>query len=693
MTVQELNKNVQAIASSTGTATFMFDSIPVSQTWTFTVTIPNEPDTTTTTATSGADIFGNFTGSNSWGPIQLGTNDQLVLTSIGLIPGTQYIATITGVAHTVQEPPVTWPAAYADAVTTSTQQLFLSNPQPTYSGGTLLWSTSQVITLQSLWRSMWIAIKWTGGASQNITVIGNQSGLTYTTFQPPYFQNSNVTFYRVPILNGVDTTVTLTASSNATFSIWYGADLSQVDVAIYPDAITGVTISNAVNTNTFGTITTIDPLYMVPSGGQQTLSLNIATGATNVLPVPPYGYQYRIHSVNKTSTFGVGLGVTFSAAGAPATANTAGTNITGASGANYQAITTDGKYLYTGDTAGVGVINVATNTVLTTITLPGSAPGNAIGVLGSTYALVSYSTGVSQYVAIIAVATNTIVSTLGPFATGAYFATHPSGAYFWLWFPSSTNIYQYSASTFSLTNTYSLPAGQTTINPNPQGNFSPDGLYFYLNCTNGTFTGPIRVATATPGVLVAAYQNANSTPHTHATFTYVSSNGCLYYSGNTASNNVVVLNASTMSLITNVTTTASTTSGNTFVLPNQLYVYVLNATLGTNTVQAINTATNTITATVSVGGSLFSGEGSITPNGSYIYCSNNTVITPININQIVPFANLLDGSASGNTAPTLLLNGRLIPNSIYANNTSTAAANIEIGYDVVPLYPNPLPQT
>lgn len=698
MTVQTLDKNVQATASATGTATFLFDAIPVSQTWTFTVTIPGAPDTTSTTAASGADLYGNFTGSNSWGPIQLGANDQLVLTSTGLIPGTQYIATITGVAHTVVEPPPVWPAAYADAVTTSTQQLFLSNPQPTYTAATLTYSTSSTITLQPQWRSIWVAIKWTGGASEALTIVGNQSGLTYATFQPPYFQNTNVTFYRVPVLNGVDTTVTLTASSNATFSIWYGADLAEIDVAIYPDAMTGITIANAFNTNTFGTITTIDPLYMVPSGGQQTLALNIATGSTNVLPVPTYGYQYRIHSLNKTSTFGAGLGVTFSAAGAPATANTfISTSITGLSGLSRMTITADGKYLYVWGTSTITVVNLATNTILTTISPSGVSATGFIAAIGSSYVWASYATGSGTFVAVINVTTNTIVSTINTTSisssSGVNIAVHPSTTYAWLFVATGTSIYQYSTSSYSLTNTYSMPAGQSVATLNSEGNFDTAGLYFYVNATNGTYTGPIRIAVSAPSTLVAAYQTSTSTPNNAALFTYCSANGLLYYSGGAATNNVTVLTASTMTFVANITTSTSTTASATVINPNQQYVYVANATLGTNSIQVISTTTNTIVAIATSSGSLFGVGTAITPTGSYIYQSNSTVVSIMNVNQIVPFANLLDGATTGATAPTLLLNGRLINNSIYANNTSSAAANIEIGYDLVPLYPNPLPQT
>jgi hypothetical protein len=96
-------------------------------------------------------------------------------------------------------------------------------------------------------------------------VTGNQSGLTYEPFTPPYLQ-APATFFRFPLVSGIDTSVTITFEAACT--AWYGADLADIDTATYSTSGGGLL-----------TVTFELPYTYSVSG-----LLAVPSGATNYLP-------------------------------------------------------------------------------------------------------------------------------------------------------------------------------------------------------------------------------------------------------------------------------------------------------------------------------------------------------------------------------------------------------------------------
>ena len=330
--IQQLSKNVSVVADSTGAAVFTFESIPVSQTWIFTVNIPGAEDTALTTGSSGASVYGQWKGSNSFGPIQLGTAEQLVLTSVGLVPGVLYVASINGYAATSEDVPPVYPTAYADTVTTSQQQIVLINATNTVPVSTNI-NTTYRINVQPGYRSIYAVgvFPTDPGAGFNgwrITATGVQSGTTYQPFIPPYF-NANTSGsgaypdtlnVRFAILNGVDTQIDVkfvaTGSAAGTaYNLIIGADLANVDTSIYyanSNETTGtktkygtIPVSNIEFLDGLGNYETL-PIYAVEYGGLQSSTVNLSGIAqATLIPGISAGQAIRLHSAtvyNGTST-------------------------------------------------------------------------------------------------------------------------------------------------------------------------------------------------------------------------------------------------------------------------------------------------------------------------------------------------------------------------------------------------------
>ena len=218
--IQTLNMPQVATADATGAATFQWSMVPSGQVWQAILNCPTAPDTAVFSATAGADSLGSFRGANVWGPVQLNMGFTLQVTAAGLIPGTQYVFNMLGTGFTSGVPADVYPTAYADSVTTSTEQIFLAGPLTVAPGG------NQEVTLSSLWRSVWVVTDSAGAP----TVVGDQSGLSYVPFTPPYVASPGA-FYRFPLISGIDTSVTITWKN--TGKVWYGADLASIDTVSY----------------------------------------------------------------------------------------------------------------------------------------------------------------------------------------------------------------------------------------------------------------------------------------------------------------------------------------------------------------------------------------------------------------------------------------------------------------------------
>ena len=82
MTVQSLNYTVAGTSTAAGVISFTFPAIPISQTWTGTIIVPGSPDTANFSAVVGATSVGEWKAGNTWGPVQLPANNQLVVNGV-----------------------------------------------------------------------------------------------------------------------------------------------------------------------------------------------------------------------------------------------------------------------------------------------------------------------------------------------------------------------------------------------------------------------------------------------------------------------------------------------------------------------------------------------------------------------------------------------------------------------------------
>ena len=271
MTVQPLNYTPTAVTDSSGTCTFTFQQTPVTQTWTATVNIPGAPDTAITTAYTNGNPTASWQGSNTYGPLQLGNGQQLTLTCTGMAPFTNYQATAIGHVFTVEQPPITWPTAYADSVTTGSQQIFLESGNFPFNGDGAF-GNFIITPASNLYRSFTV-YQWVTDAvgtisGQNLTlVLGNQSGYNPYPTNLPYLGPVQFEgFYpalRFPLINGTDTDYTiqigisLAFPASGTLNYVIVGDLQNTDVAVYN--------ADGGTLNVAGTVT------VVPSGQQHVI--------------------------------------------------------------------------------------------------------------------------------------------------------------------------------------------------------------------------------------------------------------------------------------------------------------------------------------------------------------------------------------------------------------------------------------
>lgn len=206
-----------ATADATGAASFSFPAVAAGTYQLGTINCSTAPDTANFDAYTGADHFIAFKGTNPRGPVYLQSNDLLNVDAVGLIPGTIYTVTFQGVFVVNGIPELVYPSSDADVVTTSTEQIFMDGP--------LTDVDAIQVTLQPAWRSIWVV----ANEGTVPTVVGNQSGISYEAFTPPYVE-APAAFYRFPIIVGLDTDVTLTLGDD---TWWYGADLADIDTVSY----------------------------------------------------------------------------------------------------------------------------------------------------------------------------------------------------------------------------------------------------------------------------------------------------------------------------------------------------------------------------------------------------------------------------------------------------------------------------
>ena len=269
MTVQPLNYTPTALTDNSGTCTFTFQQTPVTQTWTATLNIPGAPDTAITTAYTNGNATAQWQGSNTYGPLQLGNGQQLTLTCTGMAPLTNYQATAIGHVFTVEQPPITWPTAYADSVTIGSQQILLESGNFDFVANAPQ-SQSFTIPASILYRSFTV-YQWVTNAVgitvaiDLVSVTGTQSGYSAISTKLPYvgpvLYGGFYPAQRYPLIDGTDTTYTVTVgitpNGSGTLNYVIVGDLQNTDVAVYN--------ADGGTLNVAGTVT------VVPSGQQHVI--------------------------------------------------------------------------------------------------------------------------------------------------------------------------------------------------------------------------------------------------------------------------------------------------------------------------------------------------------------------------------------------------------------------------------------
>jgi hypothetical protein len=190
-------------------------------------------------------------------------------------PLTNYQATSIGHVFTVEQPPITWPTAYADSVTTSTQQVILASGNGAGNGSEYFYNKEVIVTLQQTFRSITIVAWWSNVVGTGGTVMigdpsgpypnlitGVQSGLSYAPTLLPYLLTTSQLCVRFAVDYLVDQQVEIPLNftpptGNGQYNWVVLGDLQDTDVAVY----------NAMGTslNVAGTVT------VVPSGQQHVI--------------------------------------------------------------------------------------------------------------------------------------------------------------------------------------------------------------------------------------------------------------------------------------------------------------------------------------------------------------------------------------------------------------------------------------
>lgn len=482
--IQPINASSSQVSGNDGTATFTFPYIALGQVWTVSANCAFAPDTALFTAFTGASNFGSWIGSNTWGAIQLGGGDQLVISAVGLIPNQTYQMQLLGSAVTGGEPGISTPGAYSDSVTSSTEQLYFSTVQvPSLAAFTPL-----VLTVQPRWRSIWLLFNKTNLGYGSITVLGNQSGTTYQAFVPPYTPSNTYQFYRYAIIAGIDTSVTVSITTQTfSYQMWYGADLAPVDTAVYSDTPAGLQVQNGVDTSgntipmvvTFAAGSGVTSFQTNMSGLSPQTASTGAVSLTGVLGVPNGG-------LNTTSTAvgAIPIGIS-TAAYSPLSIGANGTFL-GSNGttASWQSISaTAGVNSWSGGTTGLLPNNPTGGNIVLTGTLA-TANGGLNTTTSPAVGSIPLGSSTSAYTPLAIGAATSVLTSNGTTASWVVPTSSGGGVV-----PTATKTTNYTA----VANDYVVmnvsAAAVITMPASP---------------TNGATVGAINLATSTASVTFAA---------------------------------------------------------------------------------------------------------------------------------------------------------------------------------------------
>ena len=196
---QGFAKNVAAVSSSSGTATFTFRSPPQGFTWTGTLSCASAPVGAVFLASIGADSWGDWGGNSVFGPIQCNAQGQLVVSATGLAASTTYVMAWVGSSDPSDYVASIWPDTNSTALTaqvtiTPTAVIYFNDTASYVStGGTGTKTTSKTFTPGVTVNSVNIQLAGFGGSGglvpSNGFAVGGTGGSTGYVFLAPTMAN------------------------------------------------------------------------------------------------------------------------------------------------------------------------------------------------------------------------------------------------------------------------------------------------------------------------------------------------------------------------------------------------------------------------------------------------------------------------------------------------------------------------
>ena len=377
-----------------------------------------------------------------------------------------------------------------------------------------------------------------------------------------------------------------------------GATTNSINVTTAGNYTVTVTGTNTCSATSTATTITANPTPDVNQPANQVVCNNNATAAVT--------FSGSVSGTNfnwTNNTTSIGL----AASGSGDIASFTATNATNAPVTATVTVTpsTGGAFAYIANfvSNNVSVINLATNTVVTTIAVGSGPQGIAISPDNSkVYVTNSNSNTVSQ----INTATNTVTATIpvGSFPRGV--VVSPDGSRLYVANSTSSNVSVINTATNSLIT--NVPTGGTAT----WITITPDGNFIYVSNLNSANVAVINTATNTLTTTITV----GSTPRGIT----ITPDGSKVYVSNSGASSVSVINTATNTVIGGPIPVGANPNG-ICTLPDGSIVYVANQ--GSGNVSRINTTTNTVVGSpITVG----AGPNGIyrTPDGSKVYVANNS---------------------------------------------------------------------
>ncbi len=273
-------------------------------------------------------------------------------------------------------------------------------------------------------------------------------------------------------------------------------------------------------------------------------------------------------------------------------------------------MTPDGKFFYVIADGQVYVIDRVTGTTVADIPDPDTPLALAISPDGSHVYVANNFNGVG----VISTATNTLVSQVVTASPVSDVAVTPDGTQIFAALNTIDQVIDISASTLTITHTYSVGNNPTSVAIVPSGNYA-----FVTN------QRPSELLVA--DTITAKVTTADTFMHDPVGVVAAPALDRVYVS-NKQTDNVSVVSTTSHRTVANIP--VGRNPGDLVITPDQSTVYVVNqagpGSRGAPSVSVISTATNTVTATIKLPATA-SGATSlaITPDGSKVYVSDGVV--------------------------------------------------------------------